>query len=132
MDNELADELRDALSAAYEAGATDVHNWAAAGNIESVADFAEAASDYAAAAMDPFSSAAKGVSADFLAALRAAAGHTTTTTAAVREALEKIAYLRPAGDVSKCKEPRVLVERMERIALAALQLPADQQGEGGA
>lgn len=42
------DEFRDLLADAYAAGATDVHNWWAAGNTEGEADFGEAASDYAA------------------------------------------------------------------------------------
>ena len=72
----LVEELRDALTAAYEKGASDVHtHWqenpgeAPRGDPE----FGEAASDYAAAAMDPFSSAVVGVSEAFLTALRSQA-----------------------------------------------------------
>jgi hypothetical protein len=42
---------KDALVAAYTAGATDTHNWWAAGNVEREADFTEAAHDYADAAL---------------------------------------------------------------------------------
>lgn len=41
--------LKDARVAAYEAGATAVHEWWSAGNVESEPDFTEAAQDYAAA-----------------------------------------------------------------------------------
>ncbi len=40
--------------------------------------------------------------------------------AAARETLKQIAYMRPAGDVSRCKAPRLLVERMERLALQGI------------
>lgn len=43
----VVDGLADALAAAYTAGATAVHEWWAAGNVEREADFGEAASDYA-------------------------------------------------------------------------------------
>ena len=36
-------------------------------------------------------------------------------------ALEDIANLRPSGDVSTCKQPRILVEVMEIIALNAIE-----------
>lgn len=45
---EPVEELRDMIANAYAAGATDTHNWWAAGNVEGEADFGEAASDYAA------------------------------------------------------------------------------------
>lgn len=40
-----------------------------------------------------------------------------------REALRTIAFMRPAGDVSRCpsSEARKLVERMERLAIDALR-----------
>ncbi len=41
----------------------------------------------------------------------------TAALVSARETLKQIAYLRPAGDVTRCKEPRVLVEKIERIAL---------------
>lgn len=41
------EQVLEALAAAYSAGATDTHNWWAAGNVEREADFGEAASDYA-------------------------------------------------------------------------------------
>lgn len=40
---------------------------------------------------------------------------------ALSDALERISQLRPSGDVERCKEPRKLVEQMERIALQALR-----------
>jgi len=44
------------------------------------------------------------------------------------EALRRIATLRPVGDVDTCKNPRKLVEQMERIAIEALDL---EFGDGG-
>lgn len=73
-DEALVEELRYALAAAFTQGASDVHAEWQANPGEAPGgdpDFAEAAGDYAAAALDPFSSAARGVSADFLAALSA-------------------------------------------------------------
>jgi hypothetical protein len=46
-----SDVAKDALVAAYTAGATDTHNWWTAGNVEREADFTEAAHDYADAAL---------------------------------------------------------------------------------
>ena len=50
------------------------------------------------------------------------------------DALGRIAHLRPVGDVNTCKQPKVLVEMMEKIALQALAKaratpPAEPQGE---
>ena len=42
------------------------------------------------------------------------------TTACLLEALEKIAFLRPAGDIDTARNTRGLVEQMERIALTAI------------
>ena len=36
------------------------------------------------------------------------------------DALGRIAHLRPVGDVNACKQPKMLVKMMEKIALQAL------------
>jgi hypothetical protein len=43
----------------------------------------------------------------------------------MQEALKEIALLRPPGDVNTCKQPRMLVENMECIALKTLDTPPD-------
>ena len=50
----------------------------------------------------------------------------------LREALKRIAYLRPAGDVERCVGAKKLVAQMERIALAALAPAAIASGREGA
>lgn len=49
-----------------------------------------------------------------------------TSEQIMRDALQRIAWLRPAGDAQAARNTRQLVEQMERIALEALDRAKDQ------